>query len=200
LPDIQDMKLKEMKAELESYGISTRTFLEKREFLDALKKARDEGMTPVNGSSSTSSNGQTVNNGEAGKGFKKEEAQTTTNRNDVKTNNDQKTPKGTGNRQQRLEEELEKAKNMKVGELRQRLKDMGINTKAFFEKSDFVKAYAEAIVDGVKATGSTSNGKQQAVQDEPFDPDYRDVVVQKFDKTSQQRFLLSGTIIDIDLK
>lgn len=41
-PEIKDMGIKDMRSELESYGISTRTFLEKKEFLDALEKARDE--------------------------------------------------------------------------------------------------------------------------------------------------------------
>ena len=39
---------------------------------------------------------------------------------------------------------------MKVGELKSELESLGVSTKSFFEKSEFVRALAEARVDGVK--------------------------------------------------
>ena len=81
---------------------------------------------------------------------------------------------------------------MRVSELKQKLKEMGVNTKSFFEKTEFVRAYAEAVVDGV-------SGSKSAAREEDYDPEYRDVVMQKFDPNTQQRYLLGGTIIDIKL-
>ena len=82
---------------------------------------------------------------------------------------------------------------MPVSELKKKLTDMGISCKSFFEKSEFVKAYAEAMVDGTKKTG-TGRGAQQ----EDYDPSYRDVQMQRFDGVQQR--MLSGTVIDIKLK
>ena len=80
---------------------------------------------------------------------------------------------------------------MRVSELKQKLSELGVNTKSFFEKTEFVRAYAEAIVDGV--------GDKSGVSEEEYDPEYRDVMVQKFDPNTQQRYLLGGTIIDIKI-
>lgn len=49
------MRVKQIKDELESYGISTRTFLEKGELVEALIQARKEGKTPIVTSSTSSS-------------------------------------------------------------------------------------------------------------------------------------------------
>jgi hypothetical protein len=45
--DIQSMKVSDIKKELESYGISTKTFLEKKEIIEALHRAREECLQPV---------------------------------------------------------------------------------------------------------------------------------------------------------
>ena len=125
LPDIADMRVGQMREELESYGISTKSFLEKKEIVSALEKARAEGATPKakkSTSSSTSSRSKGSPGGGAGK-----------------------------SREARLAEEMAKAKSMKVGELKKELKARGISTRSFFEKSEFEHAYAEAVVDGKKA-------------------------------------------------
>ena len=207
LPDIQDMRIKEMRSELESYGISTRTFLEKTEFVDALKKARDEGLTPKSSGTDTATKDSKDASASASAGNEYADAysyyngETDTN-NGAKTKtkkNGTKQTKSTKNgtkesgpsRAERLQEETEKAKSMRVSELKQKLSDLGVNTKSFFEKTEFVRAYAEAVVDGV-------NGGAKA-KEEDYDPEYRDVVMQKFDPQSQQRYLLGGNIIDIEL-
>ena len=51
-----------------------------------------------------------------------------------------------------LEMEMEKAKDMKVGELKMKLMAMGILTNSFCEKSEFVRAYAEAILERTAVT------------------------------------------------
>ena len=93
-------------------------------------------------------------------------------------------------RTERLESEIEKARAMRVSELKQKLREMKIDTKAFFEKDDFVRAYAHAVVDGV----------QSAQRQEDYDPSYRDVVIQKFDQNSKQRYLLGESIIEVELQ
>jgi hypothetical protein len=196
LPDIKDMKLKDMRSELESYGISTRSFLEKTEFVNALQKARAEGLKPKNDSAYTNSEPKKDTSSNYSKA----------NTDPAPKNGSQKSTTGTANNQaqssagtsraERLKAETEKAKSMRVSELKQKLKDMGVDTKSFFEKTEFVRAYAEAVVDGVNGAGSGSKAPKQ----EEYDPEYRDVVMQKFDPQSQQRYLLGGTIIDIKLK
>lgn len=173
-----------MRSELESYGVSTRPFLEKSEFVNALEKARAEGLKPKTDNNAQAKNAEPPN----------------TNGSSQKNSNTQQAPSSsstnTSSRADRLKEEMEKAKTMRVSELKEKLKSMGVNTKSFFEKTEFVRAYAEAVVDGVN---SNNNKAGAASSDEPYDPEYRDVVVQKFDPQSQQRYMLSGTIIDIKL-
>jgi hypothetical protein len=112
---------------------------------------------------------------------------------------------GSKSRAERIQEEMANAKSMKVGDLKKELESRGISTKSFFEKSEFVRAYAEAIVDNVSksksgssSSSSTSSArKQAAAQDEPYDPSYRDVTTQRFNARDPR--LLSGVVIDIAL-
>ncbi len=162
------MKAREIREELESYGINTKSFLEKSELVDALTKARAEGKKPI-------------------------EKETTKTSSDVNGKQDPTSSAGSSSRAEKIAAEKQKAKSMKVGELKKALQDMGISTKSFFEKSEFVQAYAEALVDG---RSKKKAGKQgTAKQDEPFDPSYRDVVMQKFNS----RALGSGKVIDVTL-
>jgi len=174
LPDIESMKAGDMRKELESYGISTKSFLEKKDFAEALKKARDDGLKPqepkTKAEDSTSSSTSTSSDG-SGK-----------------------------SRDERIKEEMNKLKDMKVGDLRKELQSLGISTKSFFEKYEFIRALAEARVDGVKkgAGGSSgARGGRAVEEDEPYDPSYRDVVMQKFNADPR---LLQGQLIDIQLE
>jgi hypothetical protein len=161
------MQASDIRNELESYGISTKSFLEKKDLVEALEKARAEGKTPKKNakSSSSSSSSSDVNGDKAS---------------------------SSASRQEKLEKELNKAKSMKVGELKKALQDMGISTKSFFEKTEFVKAYAEAMVDGPPKKRA---GTRAQPQSQEYDPSYRDVVVRKLDK----RDLYRGPVIDIRL-
>lgn len=159
------MRGSEIRKELESYGISTKSFLEKSEMVEALKKARAEGKTPV----------------------EKKSADTETEPTSNSSSRD-----GGKSRDDKLASEMEKCKKMKVGELKKELTDRGVSTKSFFEKSEFVKALAEARVDGVKQTAR--RGRAQQRDEELFDPSYRDVVMQKFRADP-----LLGRVIDIRL-
>ena len=147
LPEIDTMKASEMRKELESYGISTKSLFEKGEFIEALKKARAEGMSATTNSDETSTNGETVT---------EEESSSET----------------SASREERYQEALEIAKTMKVGDLKKELTSRGISTASFFEKTQFIKAYAEAIADNIQ-------GGSAKPREEPRDPAYRDVVMQK---------------------
>ena len=169
LPEVDSMRISEIRQELESYGISTKAFLEKKEMMEALKQARAEGKTPIN--KGTTSSTKTA----SGK----------------KTDDASVNGSGGMNREERIKAEMEKANKMKTGELKEELKKRGISTKSFFEKSEFVKAYAEAVVDGVNNAAGASSAREN------FDPNYRDVVMQKMDKRDPR--LLQSRIIDIRL-
>jgi hypothetical protein len=170
------MKLGEMRQELENYGISTKSFLEKSEMVDALQKARAEGKQPVKTTTTTAT---------------KNPDSTT----EASSSSSSSSPNGGVSRNVRLQQEIEKANKMKIGELRDKLKELGISSKSFFEKTEFVKAYAEAVVDGVKQK-TTTTSKSKA-EDEKYDPSYRDVIMKKMDRKDQ--LLLQGTVIDIRL-
>lgn len=120
---ISKMRAGEIKKELESYGISTKSFLEKSELVEALMKARSDGLQPKESA-------QTVN-----ENVSKESKRT-----------------DTGSREERIALELDKLKDMqmKATEMKRELESMGVSTASFFEKSEFAKALAEARVDGVK--------------------------------------------------
>ncbi len=165
--EVASMRASEIKKELESYGINTKAFLEKSELVDALTKARAEGLTSIKE--------ETTRSGTTSSSESTTESTTTSS------------AASSASRDERVKEELEKCKAMKASELKQELQALGVSTKSFFEKSEFVKALAEARVDGVKkrATSTSSNGEGYA--------EYADVEVLTDDtagprkKSSQQR-------------
>jgi hypothetical protein len=106
---------------------------------------------------------------------------------------------------------------MKVGELKKELESYGVSTKSYFEKSEFVRAVAEARIDGMRAMGpigrggggggstrssggggdatkGSGRGGGGRVREEPRDPSYRDVIVSKF---PGNKGLLEGKIMDV---
>jgi hypothetical protein len=162
LPSVDNMRISEIRQELESYGISTSTFLEKKEMVEALNQARRDGKKPI-----------------------KEEATA------PKVNGDM-------SREDRIKSEMENASKMKIGDLKKELEARGVSTKSFFEKTEFVKAYAEAVVDGVASKKAGDAGsKGPTAKDEPFDPSYRDVTMQKFDRRDPR--LAQSKVIDVRL-
>mmetsp|Transcript_30453 Transcript_30453/g.50268 ORF Transcript_30453/g.50268 Transcript_30453/m.50268 type:complete len:219 (-) Transcript_30453:73-729(-) len=167
LPKIDSMRITEIRQELESYGLSTKSFLEKREMVKALEKARKEGKKPV----------------------EEEKPDATSEANNSKMS-----------REDKIKAEMEKATKMKVGDLKKDLEGRGISTKSFFEKPEFVKAYAEAVVDGVKGKSTTNSSRRAAdppPQEEEYDSTYRDVVMQKFDPRDAR--LMLSKVIDVKL-
>lgn len=181
--EISKMKPKEIRRELESYGISTKTFFEKSELVEALVRARKEGKTPI-------VDGQ-VNGDGNGAAFSSTTASTSSST-------------STGNRQDRIQKEMDRCKSLKVSDLKKELESYGMSTKSFFEKSEFVRAVAEARVDGAtkkkttsssgKTSGSPSGSSSTQHREEAKDPSYKDVIVSKF---RGNKALLEGPVIDV---
>lgn len=179
--EISAMRVKEIRQELDSYGVSTKSFFEKSELVQALVKAREEGMTPIDGgvdgdvetASSASSSSSSTSSSSDG---------------------------STASRQENIKQEMEKCSKMKVGELKKELESYGMSTKSYFEKSEFVRAVAEVRVDGPPkepaASGSSGTGSRGRVRDEPRDPSYRDVVVSKF-QGNKDLLAIEGKLIDV---
>jgi hypothetical protein len=167
LPDIKSMKATEMRKELESYGVQTKSLFEKSEFAEALKKARTEGKKPKEPKTASSSSSTGGSGGSSS------------------------SSSSSSSREERYNQALKTAKAMKVGDLKKELQAKGVSTSSFFEKSEFVKAYAEAVTDN--KTGSGAGGSRR--QEEPMDPSYRDVVMIKVDR----RQLAGQSVIDVTL-
>lgn len=173
------MRVKEIKRELESYGVSTKSFFEKSEMVDALVTAREEGKTPIN------------------VGEVNGDATASTSTPDSGASSSSSTSTSTANRTERIQEEMEKCKKQKVGELKKELESSGISTKSYFEKSEFVRAVAELRVDGpTKSTGAGSTSSSGRVEEEPFDPSYRDVIVTKF-QGNKELLGFEGKLIEV---
>ena len=131
--DIASMRVSEIKKELESYGLPTRIYLEKKELVEALEKARADGLQPkASATTTTTSTSNTASSSASS------------------SSPSPSPPTDTRPRDERLKEEMEKCQAMKAGELKKELEERGVSTKSFFEKSEFVQALAEARVDGVE--------------------------------------------------
>jgi len=186
--EINSMKAKDIRQELQSYGIPTKAFFEKSELVDALVTARKEGKTPVvgvNGDDDGATSSASTSDASS--------SETTTS---ASSNNNNKS--SSANRQERLNQEMEKCKSMKVGELKKELESYGVSTKSFFEKSEFVRAVAEIRVDGVKkkqtSTSTAGSTSGTVKEEETRDPSFRDVTVSKF---TGDKALLGRGVIDV---
>jgi len=126
LPPVGAMRAGEIKKELERYGISTKSFLEKSELVGALEKARLDGLTPVTTSSAAEDHPRS--------------------------------------RQDRLQDEMKKCESLKLSEMKKELESLGIATTSFLEKSEFVRALAEARVDGTKKKPSEGYAEYDNVE------------------------------------
>mmetsp|Transcript_15768 Transcript_15768/g.36313 ORF Transcript_15768/g.36313 Transcript_15768/m.36313 type:complete len:305 (-) Transcript_15768:128-1042(-) len=238
--NLSEMKASEMKKELESYGISTKSMFDRKDFEKALAKARldrpgksqetteEEGKTT---SSQFSGAESEVNSEESTKEENKKSRREKWSKKWKNVTSDPKeewdpraasssdnassteAPKNEGagtrstdppssppteetatkSREERYEAALEEGRAMKLSSLKKELKDRGISTTSFFEKADLIKAYANAVADGVEVKGSQR--KRSSDADESYDPSYRDVTTSVFDPSA----LLAGKEIIIDI-
>jgi hypothetical protein len=91
-----------------------------------------------------------------------------------------KVPKKTAKqklRAKRLKEEMDKAKKLRPSKLKRRLEELGVDPKHFLEKSELVKAYANALIDRESKSKRSSSDQTvppsvQVVKEErpPVDP------------------------------
>jgi nucleosome assembly protein 1-like 1 len=83
--------------------------------------------------------------------------------------------------EEKLAEEIEKAKGMKIGEMKLKLQSKGILTSTFVEKAEIVRAYAEVVVkeaenggeqeDVILPEGEAAAARRQSSEDDASDMD-----------------------------
>merc|ERR1712086_903853 len=106
-------------------------------------------------------------------------------------------------RQQRYEFALKEGAAMKISELKNELTNRGISTVSYFEKSDLIDAYANAIADNNSVSndktsptnnkGTTTNtDRRSSSNDAIFDPSYKNVIMSSFDPSTM---ILSGEVV-----
>lgn len=157
---VRSMKISDIKSELQSLGVSTKTFLEKSELVHALVSARKDGTKrkqPINSSNDVSSTSTST---------------TSTSNSGSSSSIDRK---------ERMQNEMKICNALKVGELKLELESYGISTKSYFEKSEFVRAVAEARVDGrskssVSPTSNEWNKKKKRRGIDNNNDDHDDVM------------------------
>ena len=198
--EINAMHIKDIRKELESYGIDNKSFFEKKEMVDALLKARQEEMIPnyeeyeatigsTDTTTTTSADTSFFANTKTASFSKKD-------KNWFQTLKDNVTEgvKGVA-RSERIKLEMAKLKDVKVKELKKELESYGL-FGSYFEKSEFERAVAEARVDGVTkkysssaASGSDSSSSSRgnratSTNNEDWDPSYKNVFVKRFDSST----------------
>jgi small glutamine-rich tetratricopeptide repeat-containing protein alpha len=166
------MRAGEIKRELESYGISTRAFLEKSELVEALKKARADGLEPIivkkNETEGAATTASTTTSSSSTTGAASSASSSTST-----------ASKDARPREVRLAEELERCGGLKSSELKKELRERGIDTRSLLEKKEFVRALAEAVVDGVEKKKPADEGEGYA--------EYADVEVLTDDAAGPRR-------------
>jgi hypothetical protein len=139
------MRAGELKKELESYGINTKSFLEKKELVAALQKARADGLQPKTTATTTTTT-------------------TAESPSSTSSSSTSSSSSSTLSREERLALEVAKLsqEKMKASDMKKELQERGVSTRALFEKYEFVQALAAARVDGVTrggGGGGTGSGK-----------------------------------------
>ena len=200
--EINAMHIKDIRKELESYGIDNKSFFEKKEMVEALLKARQEEMIPnyEEYEATIGSTDTTTTTTSADTSFfanTKTASSSKKDKNWFQTLKDNVTEgvKGVA-RSERIKLEMAKLKDVKVKELKNELESYGFSTKSYFEKREFERAVAEARVDGVTkkysssaASGSDSSrssrgNRATSTNNEDWDPSYKNVFVKRFDSST----------------
>eukprot|EP01083_Nonionella_stella_P219928 787325_1 len=211
--EINAMRLADIKKELDSYGVDSNAFFEKKELVEALVKARQEEWihsefettSPPDFDASTATSSTRNDHGSSfDKSVWEASAPSSSTYEDTsssskkkkdskswfqsfKDNVTDKFDKGVDNmgRKAKIDLEMTKLKDIKTRDLKKELESYGIDTRSCFEKSAFVKAAAEARVDGVKKTSRTSSKYSRSSSTQPeeekWDPSYKNVYCRKFD-------------------
>jgi hypothetical protein len=175
---IDSMRAGAIKKELESYGISTKAFLEKSELVQALTKARADGLTPQNNNKKQAAAATTTASSTSTSSSSTSSTAGSTGASGSSSNLEEETFGDSRPRAEQLQEAMFVCNALKNAELKQELQARGISTKSFFEKSEFVKALAAAMVDGVvpktttgNSQGSNTNGNSSGSNNSNSDSD-----------------------------
>merc|ERR1712238_213087 len=166
---------------------------EKKDMIETLERARRESFVASSHKEKSSTQSTFTNP------FSKRQPTSST-----KSTSPRKPDKEAADRHDRIQAEMDKCKTTEVKSLKNELESYGVDTKSHFEKSEFIRAVAEARVDGLKkktqkkktksknGVGSfeTSQKKEKA-EKEPYDPSYRDVLVRKLDDRVKAELLLN---------
>jgi len=204
--EIYAMRLADIKKELDSYGVDSNAFFEKKELVEALVKARQEEwihdeFETTNPSFDTSASTSSTDYGSSfDKSIWEASAPSSTYKDtsskkkkgwfqSFKDNVTDQFDKGVENigRKAKVDLEMAKLKDVKTKDLKKELESYGINTRSFFEKKQMIKAVAEARVDGVKKTSRTSpkySRSSTQSEEEKWDPSYQNVYCRKFDAST----------------
>merc|ERR1712032_1361874 len=183
---LSEIKASEIEEELESYGISTQTMFDRNEFEKALKYARLNDLRErksksfnEKGKKRTSSEKKTWaiwgktksrkrKNNAAREKWSSRWNEVASTAKDVlesltkkssdysSTKENSVSSKNKNSRQQRYRMATEEGKAMNLSDLKKELTDRGISTTTFFEKSDMIDAYANAVAENVKNVGKKS--------------------------------------------
>jgi hypothetical protein len=162
------MRAGELKKELESYGINTKSFLEKKELVAALQQARADGLQPIK--TTTTNTAETAGSS---------------------SSSSSSSSYSTLSREERLAQEVAKLQEMKATDMKKELQERGVSTKALFEKYEFVQALAAARVDGVTRS-SSSSGSGAAGSGEEGYAEYKQVEVLTDDSAGPRKKGSSG--------
>jgi len=248
---ISEKTASELRKELESYGVSTSSMFERREFEDALTKAKvmenEKEKEEVHGTGNaqkvtTSSN--TRNETDQKESKNEDSSNTTQEKWSTKWENvvsvakealgkyaagptgdssstkpyqsdnqnsdfaslssstsmpspspsPSPSPTKSRTRRERYEKALNKGRSMRVSRLKQELKERGISSNSFFEKSELAKAYANSIVDGIKTKDSKGHNTSRHSEQNSFDPSYRKMIMHAFDPST---LMVGDIVIDI---
>ena len=211
--EINAMRLADIKKELDSYGVDSKAFFEKKELVEALVKARQEEWIhnefdttspPFDTSITSASSANTDYGSSFDRNMWDASAPSSTYEDTSKASSKKKKgwfqsfkdnvtdqfDKGVENigRKAKVDLEMAKLKDVKTSELKKELESYGIDTRSCFEKSAFVKAVAEARVDGVKKTSRTSSSKYSRsstqTEEEKWNPSYKNVYCRKCDAST----------------
>lgn len=194
--EINAMLIKDIRQELDSYGIPNKSFFEKKELVEALVKARQEewihdyettiGTDTTAKTTTTSGSSFAENDDNGNTASKKKDKSWFKEFKDNMVDQFSSNVKGIA-RKERIKLEMAKLKDVKVKELKQELESYGVSTKSYFEKSEFVREVAKARVDGVnkKAASRTASSSSRGNRDdEVWDPSYNNVFVKRFDAST----------------
>lgn len=208
--NLNSMHIKDIREELKSYGVDCSSIFEKNELIDALVKARrddwlrrefegDDRTTVFDDSSATTgfnedafaSNDDNIAVAKSTR-YTAEDTPSHQDKSWFKQGLEDMASKFNSTlkdtvRTERIKLEMARLKDAKTKELKDELESYGLSTKGYFEKTEFVKAVAEARIDGFKKkkkAGAYASSTNKHSNEEMWDPSYKDVYVTRFDSSA----------------